>query len=61
MSRSHYLKLVYMACETCLSGVSFADPCCYLLFVTLVNVYVDLVVFTRFAGTSKIGSGRYWC
>ena len=52
MSRSHYLKLVYMACETCLSGVSFADPCCYLLFVTLVNVYVDLVVFTRFAGTS---------
>ena len=28
---------------------------------TLVNVYVDLVVFTRIAGTSKTGSGRYWC
>ena len=27
---------------------------------TLVNVYVDLVVFTRIAGTSKTGSGRYW-
>ena len=28
---------------------------------TLVNVYVDLVVFPRIAGTSKTGSGRYWC
>ena len=28
---------------------------------TLVNVYVDLVVFTRIAGTSETGSGRYWC
>ena len=28
---------------------------------TLVNVYVDLLVFTRIAGTSKTGSGRYWC
>ena len=28
---------------------------------TLVNVYVDLVLFTRIAGTSKTGSGRYWC
>ena len=28
---------------------------------TLVIVYVDLVVFTRIAGTSKTGSGRYWC
>ena len=28
---------------------------------TLVNIYVDLVVFTRIAGTSKTGSGRYWC
>ena len=28
---------------------------------TLVNVYVELVVFTRIAGTSKTGSGRYWC
>ena len=28
---------------------------------TLVNVYVDLVVFTRIAGTSYTGSGRYWC
>ena len=27
---------------------------------TLVNVYVDLVVFTRIAGTLKTGSGRYW-
>ena len=27
---------------------------------TLVNVYVDLVVFTRIAGTSKTGSGIYW-
>ena len=26
---------------------------------TLVNVYVDLVVFTRIAGTSYTGSGRY--
>ena len=32
--------------------------CC---ICTLVNVYVDLVVFTRIAGTSKSGSGRYWC
>ena len=28
---------------------------------TLVNVYVDLVVFTRIAGTSYTGSGRYRC
>ena len=28
--------------------------------VTLVNVYVDLVVFTRNAGTLKTGSGAYW-
>ena len=27
---------------------------------TLVNVYVDLVAFTRIAGTLKTGSGRYW-
>ena len=27
--------------------------------ITLVNVYVDLVVFTRIAGTLKTGSGRY--
>ena len=26
---------------------------------TLVNVYVDLLVFTRIAGTSYTGSGRY--
>ena len=31
------------------------------LMFTLVNVYVDLVVFTRIVGTSKTGSGRYWC
>ena len=29
--------------------------------ITLVNVYVDFVVFTRIAGTIKAGSGRYWC
>ena len=29
--------------------------------ITLVNVYVDLLVFTRIAGTSQTGSGRYWC
>ena len=29
--------------------------------ITLVNVYVDLLVFTRIAGTSYTGSGRYWC
>ena len=28
---------------------------------TLVNVYVDLLVFARIAGTSQTGSGRYWC
>ena len=28
--------------------------------ITLVNVYVDLVVFTRIAGTLKTGSGRLW-
>ena len=28
--------------------------------ITLVNVYVDLVVFTRIAGTLKTGSGIYW-
>ena len=28
--------------------------------ITLVNVYVDLLVFTRIAGTSYTGSGRYW-
>ena len=27
--------------------------------ITLVNVYVDLLVVTRIAGTSKTGSGRY--
>ena len=30
-------------------------------FNTLVNVYVDLLVFTHIAGTSYTGSGRYWC
>ena len=29
-------------------------------YTTLVNVYVDLMVFTRIAGTLKTGSGRYW-
>ena len=29
--------------------------------ITLVNVYVDLLVFTCIAGTSYTGSGRYWC
>ena len=29
--------------------------------ITPVNVYVDVVVFTRIAGTSYTGSGRYWC
>ena len=33
---------------------------CHFLIVTLVNVYVDLVVFTRIAGTLKTGNGRYW-
>ena len=28
---------------------------------TLVNVYVDLVVFMPIAGTPWTGSGRYWC
>ena len=28
---------------------------------TLVNVYVDLVVITRIAGTSSTGRSRYWC
>ena len=28
--------------------------------VILVNVYVDLVVFTRIAGTLKTESGRFW-
>ena len=28
---------------------------------TLVNVYVDLVVFMRIASTSYTRSGRYWC
>ena len=31
-----------------------------LSYFTLVNVYVDLVVCTRIAGTLKTGSGRYW-
>ena len=29
--------------------------------ITLVNVYVDLVVFTCISGTLKTGSGRYCC
>ena len=32
----------------------------YFEHFTLVNVYVDLVVFTRIAGTLKTGSGGYW-
>ena len=29
---------------------------------TLVNVYIDLLVFImHIAGTSKTGSGQYWC
>ena len=28
---------------------------------TLVNVYVDLLVFMRIAGTSETGCGRYLC
>ena len=31
------------------------------LLFTLVNVYVNLVVFMRIAGTSLTRSGRYWC
>ena len=27
----------------------------------MVNVYVDLLAFTRIASTSYTGSGRYWC
>ena len=44
-------------------GDAFTQKILYLSFVicTLVNVYVDLVVFTRIAGTSWTGSGRYWC
>ena len=34
----------------------FAEGLCF----SLVNVYVDLVIFTRIAGTLKTGSGRYW-
>ena len=42
------------------------NPLAYLIAVcaslySLVNVYVDLLVFTRIAGTSETGSGRYWC
>ena len=33
---------------------------CVCVMITLVNVYVDLVVFTRIAGSLKTGSGRYW-
>ena len=33
----------------------------HVTYITLVNVYVDLVVFTRIAGILKTGSGRYWC
>ena len=33
----------------------------HLFINTLVNVNVDLVVFTRIAGASYTGSGRYWC
>ena len=33
----------------------------YHWITTLVNVYVDLLVFMRIAGTSWTGSGRYWC
>ena len=29
--------------------------------ITMVNVYVDLMDFTRIAGTSWTGSSRYWC
>ena len=29
--------------------------------LTLVNVYVDLLVFTHIAGTLYTGSGHYWC
>ena len=29
--------------------------------ITLVNVYIDLQVFTHIAGTSWTESGRYWC
>ena len=43
----------------CLVLVLVSDALCSL--ITLVNVYVDLVVFTRIAGTSSTGSGRYWC
>ena len=33
----------------------------FIIYFTLVNVYVDVVVFTGIAGTSQTGSGRYWC
>ena len=40
---------------------NFTDVAHISVHCTLVNVYVDLVVFTRIAGTSYTGSGGYWC
>ena len=42
-----------------MKSLSFFIHACAAIY-TLVNVYVDLVVFTRIAGTSYTGSGRYW-
>ena len=43
--------------------ISLSECSCLIIVytdITLVNVYVDLVVFTRIAGTLKTGSGGYW-
>ena len=40
-------------CFKCvLAAVWLAEFCFFFLVITLVNVYVDLVLFTRIAGTS---------
>ena len=49
---SHLIDHTSFKMASVLSVKAYTRDCCALTRLTLVNVYVDLVVFTRIAGTS---------
>ena len=56
-----YYRILRRKLETFQDVLTIAMCFCISTLLTLVNVYVDLLVFTRIAGTSQTGSGRFWC